>query len=43
MGMEAAKEKLFNLHQKALDSLIDFDEEAGLLREIASFIVKRFA
>ncbi len=43
MGMSAAKEKLFNLHKKALDSLIDFGEEADSLREIASFIVKRIA
>ena len=43
MGMSAAKEKLFNLNKKALDSLIDFGEEADLLREIASFIVKRIA
>ncbi|WP_299873299.1 polyprenyl synthetase family protein [uncultured Cocleimonas sp.] len=43
MGMSAAKEKLFNLNKKALDSLIDFGEEADSLREIASFIVKRIA
>jgi len=41
--MSAAKEKLFNLNKKALDSLIDFGEEADSLREIASFIVKRIA
>ena len=43
MGMQAAKEKLFNLHQKALDSLLDFGKEADLLRDIADFIVKRIA
>lgn len=43
MGMESAKEKLFELHQKAIDSLSDFGEEANSLREIASFIVKRIA
>jgi len=43
MGMSAAKEKLFNLNKKALDSLVDFGEEADSLREIASFIVKRIA
>ncbi len=43
MGMSAAKEKLFKLHQNALDSLIDFGEEADSLRDIASFIVKRIA
>lgn len=43
MGMSAAKEKLFNLNKKALDSLTDFGEEADSLREIASFIVKRIA
>lgn len=43
MGMSAAKEKLFLLHKKAVDSLVDFGEEAFLLREIAEFIVKRIA
>lgn len=43
MGMMAAKEKLFQLHKKAVDSLVDFGEEAFLLREIAEFIVKRIA
>ena len=43
MGMSAAKEKLFKLHQNALDSLIDFGEEADSLRDISSFIVKRIA
>ena len=43
MGMSAAKEKLFNLNKKALDSLSGFGEEADSLREIASFIVKRVA
>ncbi len=43
MGMTAAKEKLFQLHKKAVDSLQDFGEEAFLLREIAEFIVKRIA
>jgi len=43
IGMDAAKQKLFKLHQKAIDSLADFGEEAKLLREIADFIVKRIA
>lgn len=43
LGMVKAKEKLFQLHQKAVDSLVDFGEEAILLREIAEFIVKRIA
>ena len=43
LGMTAAKEKLFQLHKIAIDSLADFDEEAFLLREIAEFIVKRIA
>jgi len=43
LGMSAAKEKLYQLHQKALHSLEDFGEEADLLREIAEFIVKRIA
>jgi geranylgeranyl pyrophosphate synthase len=43
MGMSAAKEKLFQLHQKSIDSLSDFGDEANLLRDIAEFIVKRIA
>lgn len=43
MGMTAAKEKLFHLHEKAINSLSSFNKEAKLLREIADFIVKRIA
>ena len=43
IGMDAAKEKLFKLHQKAINSLSEFGEEAKLLRDIADFIVKRIA
>ena len=43
IGMEASKEKLYQLHAKALSSLKAFGEEANLLREIADFIVKRIA
>ena len=43
IGMTAAKEKLFQLHQKAVDSVADFGCEADVLREIAAFIVKRIA
>ena len=43
LGMRAAKEKLYQLHQKALNSLDSFGKEAELLREIAEFIVKRVA
>ncbi|MGK0272927.1 MAG: geranylgeranyl pyrophosphate synthase [Cocleimonas sp.] len=43
IGMDAAKKKLFNLHEKALTSLKEFGHEADLLREIADFIVKRIA
>ena len=43
LGMDAAKDKLFKLHEQAILSLRDFDEEADLLREIADFIVKRVA
>lgn len=43
IGIEAAKEKLFNLHEKAINSLKEFGKEADLLREIADFIVKRIA
>lgn len=43
MGMSAAKQKLFKLHEKALKSLESFGDEAQQLREIAEFIVKRIA
>jgi len=43
IGMDAAKEKLFKLHEKALYSLQEFGKEANLLREIADFIVRRIA
>lgn len=43
LGMNVAKEKLYQLHQKALNSLEGFGKEAELLREIAEFIVKRIA
>ncbi|MEE9310219.1 MAG: farnesyl diphosphate synthase [Cocleimonas sp.] len=43
LGMTAAKEKLYQLHQKALNSLQGFGKEADLLRDIAKFIVKRIA
>jgi len=43
IGMDAAKEKLFKLHEKAINSLQGFGQEADLLREIADFIVKRIA
>jgi len=43
IGMDASKEKLFKLHEKALNSLQEFGHEANLLREIADFIVKRIA
>lgn len=43
IGMDAAIEKLFKLHEKAINSLQEFGDEAKLLREIADFIVKRMA
>ena len=43
IGMDAAKDKLFKLHEKAIKSLHEFGQEADLLREIADFIVKRIA
>jgi len=43
LGMSAAKEKLYQLHHKALNSLDSFGKEADLLREIAEYIVKRIA
>ena len=43
MGMNAAKEKLYQLHENAIKSLVSFGDEANQLREIAEFIVKRIA
>jgi len=43
IGLQAAKDKAFNLHETALRSLSGFGEEADLLREIAGFIVKRLS
>ena len=43
IGMGAAKEKLLKLHEKAINSLKEFGQEADLLREIADYIVKRIA
>jgi geranylgeranyl pyrophosphate synthase len=43
IGMDAAKQKLIFLHEKALNSLAGFGSEADLLREIAGFIIKRIA
>ena len=43
IGMEQAKQKLFKLHEKAINSLEEFGKEANLLREIADYIVKRIA
>lgn len=43
IGMDVAKKKLLFLHKNALDSLVNFGNEADLLREIASFIIKRIA
>jgi len=43
MGMDKAKEKLFSLHQDAIESVECFGREADLLRDIAAFIVKRIA
>ena len=43
IGMDAAKKKLFKLHEKAIQSLQEFGQQADLLREIADFIVKRIA
>jgi geranylgeranyl pyrophosphate synthase len=43
LGMDAAKEKLFHLHKKAVNSILEFGHEADMLREIAGYIVKRIA
>lgn len=41
IGMPAAKTKLQDLYDEAMQALVSFGESAGLLREIAEFTVKR--
>lgn len=41
LGLEGAKNAAKDMHQKALDSLADFDEKADTLRWIADYIVQR--
>ncbi len=41
VGITAAKERADELIQMALDALVDLDERANPLREIASYIVRR--
>lgn len=43
IGMEAAKEKIYQLYEKSINALLIFGEEADQLRDIARFIVKRIA
>lgn len=41
LGMAAAKQKAFELHEAALDSLHDFGPEADLLRDLSLYIIER--
>ncbi len=41
LGLEGARAKLHDVHQKALSSLAEFDDKADLLRNIANYIVER--
>ncbi|MEM7301784.1 MAG: polyprenyl synthetase family protein [Pseudomonadota bacterium] len=40
-GVDASREKLWSLHQNAVEALSGFDSSADTLREIATFIVER--
>jgi farnesyl diphosphate synthase len=41
IGLEASREKMLDLHHKALDSLSIFGEEAEILRYISAWFVER--
>ncbi len=41
IGLEASREKATELHQKALQSLAIFGEEADILRYISAWFVER--
>jgi len=41
LGLEAARQKLHDLHQDALSAIKDFDSSADLLRSLAAYIVER--
>jgi len=41
LGIAAAKQKLYDLHEQALAALEPFDHQANTLRKLANFIVQR--
>lgn len=41
IGMQASREKMQELHQKALSSLETFDKKADLLRDISTWFIER--
>lgn len=41
LGLDASKEKAEALHQKALDSLDRFGDEANLLRDLSDYVIHR--
>ncbi|MGV6810598.1 MAG: (2E,6E)-farnesyl diphosphate synthase [bacterium] len=41
LGLDAAKQKLYDLHDQALNALAPFDHQANTLRKLANFIVQR--
>ncbi len=41
LGLAGAKEKAQHLHEKALENLADFGDEANLLRELSLYIIQR--
>jgi farnesyl diphosphate synthase len=41
LGLAGAKEKAQLLHEKALENLADFGDEANLLRELSLYIIQR--
>ena len=41
LGLAGAKEKAQHLHEKALENLAHFGDEANLLRELSLYIIQR--
>ena len=41
IGLDASREKAFDLHHRALDALSNFGEEADILRYISAWFVER--
>jgi hypothetical protein len=41
IGLDASRDKARGLHQKAIDALSIFDEEADVLRYISAWFIER--